>query len=154
MQTVPRKIQVNVTDQKLVLFRGAEVEAVFPVSTSRFGVGSEEGSYRTPLGRFRVAERIGSGEPEGRIFRSRLPVGQWEPGLAVDDDLILTRILWLEGLEEGNANTKDRFIYIHGTNQEELIGQPASWGCVRMRSADVRTLHDLVEEGVEVEILV
>jgi L,D-transpeptidase YbiS len=154
MQPIPRKIQVSVPNQQLRLLSGGEVEAVFPVSTSRFGTGSEEGSFRTPVGRFRIAERIGHGEPLGRIFQSREAVGQWEPDSVTAEDLILTRILWLEGLDEANANTKQRFIYIHGTNAEESIGQPASCGCVRMRNEDVATLFALVEEGMEVEILI
>ncbi len=127
--------------------------AAYPVSTSKFGLGTEPGSYKTPLGRFRVAERHGEGAPLGTIFKSRQPVGLWNPGDVTEDDYVLTRILWLEGLEEHNANTKDRYIYIHGTNQEEQIGQPASIGCVRMKNADVAALYDLVPEGVEVEIV-
>lgn len=154
MQPVPRKILVSIPDQQLRLLKGTAVEAAFPVSTSRFGIGNEEGSYRTPAGRFRVAERIGNGLPPGTIFRSRQVAGHWEPGADSAEDLVLTRILWLEGLDEANANTKQRFIYIHGTNHEESIGQPASCGCVRMRNADVAALFELVEEGTEVEIVV
>ena len=154
MQPIQRKIQVSVRDQQLRLLHGVEIEAVFPISTSRFGVGSEAGSYRTPLGTFRIAERIGDGAPEGTIFQSRVPSGQWEPGMITPEDLVLTRILWLDGLEEGNANTRDRYIYIHGTNDEDSIGKPASCGCVRMRNADVVALFDRVAEGTEVEIVV
>ena len=111
----------------------------YPVSTSRFGVGTEPGSLRTPPGTFRVAEKFGGGEPLGAVFKSRRPTG--ENGLgAADDDLVLTRILWLEGAEAANANTRERYIYIHGTNHESLIGEPASHGCVRMRNADVAEL--------------
>jgi len=153
MQPAQPKIQVSIPDQELRLLDGNRVVATYPVSTSKFGVGTEPGSYKTPAGRFRVAERHGDGAPEGTIFKSRQPVGLWNPGEPVDSDLVLTRILWLEGLEEANANTKDRFIYIHGTNQEGLIGQPASIGCVRMRNADVAELYEQVPEGAEVEIL-
>ncbi len=124
----------------------------YPVSTSRFGLGTEPGSFRTPLGRFRVGERFGDGAEHGAIFKNRLPTG--ENGLgATDDDLVLTRILWLEGDEEGNANTRERYIYIHGTNHEAAIGQPASHGCVRMRNADVAELYDLTAPGTVVTIL-
>jgi len=153
MQPPPRKIQVSLARQELKLLEGEEVVAAWPVSTSKFGPGTEPGSHKTPMGRFRVAERHGDGAPLGTIFKSRQPVGLWNSGDPAEVDHVLTRILWLEGLEEQNANTKDRYIYIHGTNQEELIGQPASIGCVRMRNADVAALYDLVPEGVEVEIV-
>ncbi len=153
MQPAPRKIEVSVSAQELRLLEGDQVVAAYPVSTSRYGTGCEEGSFRTPLGRFRVAERHGEGAPPGTIFKGRQPQGQWQACDAVDEDLVLTRILWLEGLEESNANTKERYIYIHGTNQEESVGQPASIGCVRMRNADVMALYDLAPEGTEVDIL-
>lgn len=145
---------MSIARQELQLTEGDRVIAVWPVSTSKFGPGTEPGSHRTPTGRFRVVERHGDGAPPGTIFKSRQPVGLWNPGEATDEDFVLTRILWLEGLEAHNANTKDRYIYIHGTNQEDLIGQPASIGCVRMRNADVAALYDLVPQGVEVEIFV
>lgn len=155
MQPSPRKIQVSISRQELQLLEGDQVVATFPVSTSKFGIGTEPGSYKTPLGRFRVAERHGEGAPWGTIFKSRQPVGFWKrEEAAEEEDHVLTRILWLDGLDEANANTKGRYIYIHGTNQEELIGQPASIGCVRMRNDDVMALFDLVPEGTEVEILV
>jgi lipoprotein-anchoring transpeptidase ErfK/SrfK len=153
MQPPPRKIQVSIARQELQLLEGDQIVAAYPVSTSKFGLGTEPGSNKTPLGRFRVAERHGDGAPLGTIFKSRQPVGLWNPGDVTDGDYVLTRILWLEGLEEQNANTKERYIYIHGTNQEELIGQPASIGCVRMKNADVAQLYDLVPEGAEVEIV-
>ena len=124
----------------------------YPVSTSRFGVGTEPGSLRTPPGVFRVGEKFGGGEPLGAVFKSRQPTG--ENGLgAADEDLVLTRILWLEGTNEANANTRERYIYIHGTNHEALVGQPASHGCVRMRNADVAELYDLVPAGAAVHIV-
>lgn len=89
--------------------------------------------------------------PVGTVFKSRRPVKITKKELAAED-VIMTRILWLDGLDPGNANTHDRFIYIHGTNHEELIGQPASHGCVRMRSADLVELFDRVEIGTPVEI--
>ena len=86
------------------------------------------------------------------IFKARVPVGEWSPAHKTDDDLILARILWLEGAEPRNANTKDRYIYIHGTNGEEKIGQLASHGCIRLRNADVVELYDLVDVGTTVWI--
>ncbi len=145
-------LRIDVPRQILVLTEAGGAKKTYPVSTSQFGLGPEPGSYRTPLGRFAVSEKVGHDAPLGSVFKSRLPTGEIAPA-GGDEDLILTRILWLEGLEEQNANTKDRYIYIHGTNQENLIGTPASHGCVRMRNADIAELFDLVPEGTVVEIL-
>ena len=133
------------------MIEGEVVTATWPVSTSRFGLGFEEGSFRTPTGRFRIAEKIGEGAPAGMIFRSRIATGKVaEQG--GDEDLVLTRILWIEGLDPQNANTRQRYIYIHGTNQENLIGTPASHGCIRLRNYDIIDLFDRVREGNHVEI--
>ena len=147
------QLRISVRDQTLeVRDDGANPVRRFPVSTSQYGLGSEPGSLRTPLGDFRVGEKIGDGQPLGAVFKSRVPTG--ELGLdAPEDDLILTRILWLEGLEPHNANTRARYIYIHGTNHEARIGQPASHGCVRMRNADIAELYDLIPPGVQVAIV-
>jgi lipoprotein-anchoring transpeptidase ErfK/SrfK len=127
------------------------VTATWLVSTSRFGLGFEEGSFRTPTGRFMIAEKIGEDAPAGMIFRSRLATGKVaEQG--GEEDLVLTRILWLEGLDPQNANTRQRYIYIHGTNQEHLIGTAASHGCIRLRNDDMIDLFDRVREGTHVEI--
>ena len=123
----------------------------YPVSTSRFGVGAEEGSMKTPTGRFRVAEKIGDEMPTDTVFQSRVPVRPGDP-LPPTEDFVMSRILWLDGLEEHNANTRDRFIYIHGTKHEDKIGIPDSHGCVRMRNADVAELFTLVDEGTHVLI--
>ena len=148
-----QRIEVSVKNQSLsVIGVDGREQAVFPVSTSKYGLGSEEGSHRTPLGRFAIDDMIGHDAPERTVFRSRKPVGRWQPEMVTADDLVLTRILWLTGLEESNANTRDRYIYIHGTNQEHLIGTPASHGCVRMLNADVVTLFDMVQPGTEVLI--
>jgi len=146
-----RRLIVDVPTQTLSVREGGETKAAFPISTSKFGLGTEPGSYRTPTGRFVIAEKIGDGAPEQTIFRSRQPVGQLEQ-LGGGEDLILTRILWLSGSDPENANTHDRYIYIHGTNQESAIGTPASHGCVRMKNADICRLFDWVEPGTPVEI--
>ena len=145
------KIQISVRDQSLTLRAGREKVAAYPVSTSRFGLGSKEGSFKTPTGKFRIAEKIGEGKALGTVFKSRRPVKPSKKMLR-DEDLVMTRILWLDGLEPRNANTHARYVYIHGTNHEEEIGTPASHGCVRMRNADVIELFDRVEEGTPVEI--
>jgi lipoprotein-anchoring transpeptidase ErfK/SrfK len=152
MQRPATRIEVSVPEQQLQLFIGGQLAATFPVSTSKFGLGSEMDSNCTPLGSFQIKEKIGGDQPVRTIFRSRLPEGNWEPDEVVEDDLVLSRILWLDGLEPENANTFDRYIYIHGTNQEELIGRPASHGCVRMRNADMVDIYELVEPGTPVFI--
>ena len=130
---------------------GGSLLASWPVSTSLFGMGHQEGSFRTPTGRFRIAERIGEGSPPWMIFKGRVPTGVLaQPG--GDDDHVLTRILWLEGIDPENVNTRERYIYIHGTNQEELIGTPASHGCIRLRNRAMLELFELAETGMLVEI--
>jgi len=144
-------LRVDVARQTLHLLSNGVAVKSWPVSTSKFGLGSEPGSFKTPLGRFRICEKIGGAAPAWSVFKSRLPTGE----IAVpggEEDAVLTRILWLEGLEESNRNTRERYVYIHGTNQEHLIGQPASHGCIRLRNRDVAELFSLVPEGTEVEI--
>jgi lipoprotein-anchoring transpeptidase ErfK/SrfK len=146
-------VVVDVAAQTLQVLEGRKVAAQFPVSTSKFGLGFEEGSYRTPTGKFRVAQRIGAGAPAWTIFRARKNTQRLAtPG--GDEDLVLTRILTLDGLEKRNANTLHRYVYIHGTNQEHLIGTPASHGCVRLRNEDMITLHNMVRTGTPVRILI
>ncbi len=151
MQRPHRIVKISVADQTLELPRLGHPPLRYPVSTSGYGIGSAEGSLKTPIGRFRIAEKIGAGVPPGTVFRGRVPTGE----IGTEDapeDLVQTRILWLEGLEPHNANTYSRYIYIHGTNHESLIGTPTSHGCVRMRNHDVAALFDFVEEGDEVWI--
>ena len=145
------KIEISVRKQRLTLRSGRKKLAEYPVSTSRFGLGSKAGSFKTPTGRFRIAEKIGGGLPIGTVFKSRRPIKATEK-LLREADLIMTRILWLDGLEPGNANTHSRYVYIHGTNHEEDIGSAASEGCVRMNNADVAALFELVAIGTPVEI--
>jgi len=151
MQSGRTKIDISIPDQRLIVRRGDETLRSYPVSTSRFGLGTEEGSMKTPTGRFRIAEKIGGAAPSGTIFQGRVPLKPGEP-LPPTEDLVISRILWLDGLEEHNANTRERFIYIHGTKHEDKIGSPASHGCIRMRNADVIDLFDLVDEDTPVVI--
>jgi L,D-transpeptidase YbiS len=146
-----KNIHISIRDQRLILMDGETPLRSYPVSTSRFGIGTEEDSMKTPTGRFRVAEKIGGGLPSDSIFQSRVPLKPGDP-LPPTDDLVMSRILWLDGLDEHNANTHDRFIYIHGTKHEDKIGNPASHGCVRMRNADVVELFDLIDEDTPVII--
>ena len=151
MQSARTKIDVSVYDQRLILTRDGEELRSYPISTSRFGIGTEEGSLKTPLGRFRIAEKIGDGAATGTIFKARVALGPDDPPPDTED-FITSRILWLDGLEEENANTRNRFIYIHGTKHEDEIGTPASHGCIRMRNADVIELFELVDETTQVVI--
>lgn len=152
-------IVVNPAEQKLYLVRRQEqleLVRVYPISTSRFGLGFQEGSNKTPTGTHQVSEKIGEGQPLGMIFRGRKPIKVakiiTEP-VDLEQDDVTTRILWLTGLEEGNRNSHQRFIYIHGTPEEGLLGRPASHGCIRMRNTDVVELFDLVSIGTLVEII-
>ena len=145
------RIEISVRKQLLTLRSGRKKLAEYPVSTSRFGLGTKEGSFKTPTGRFRVAEKIGEGMPIGTVFKSRRPIKPTKKLLRAAD-LVMTRILWLDGLERRNANTQARYVYIHGTNHEESIGIAASEGCVRMNNADVAELFELVTVDTPVEI--
>jgi len=150
-KTGMKSIHVSIRDQRLTLKENETPIRSYPVSTSRFGVGTEEGSMKTPTGRFCVAKKIGDEMPSGTIFQSRVALKPGDP-VPPTDDLVMSRILWLAGLDEQNANTGGRFIYIHGTKHEGKIGTPASCGCVRMRNADVIELFELVDEGTPVVI--
>jgi len=151
MQSSARKIRVSVSRQCLELFEDGKIVRTYPISTSAYGLGTEPGSLMTPPGRFIISEKFGDGAPHGMIFKSRLPIGEIGTE-GQPDDFVQTRILWLDGQEEHNANSHDRYIYIHGTNHESAIGQPASHGCVRMRNAEVVELYDMVDAGTEVVI--
>jgi lipoprotein-anchoring transpeptidase ErfK/SrfK len=146
------QIRIHIPSQTLDLLDDAgKVIRCYAISTSRFGIGTEPGSFKTPTGRFRVVEKIGDGALPGEIFVSRVPTGRFG-GEGDDHDHVQTRILWLEGLDADNTNTRDRYIYIHGTNSESRLGTPASFGCVRMNNLDVIDLYDRVAAGMSVEI--
>lgn len=147
MSPADPRIEVSIGTQRLRLFDGARLVREWPCSTSKFGIGFTEGSNKTPLGHFMVKEKHGTDARSGTIFNARQPVGLWEPGMDTTSDFVLTRIFWLHGLEPRNANTYLRYIYIHGTNDEQSIGRPASHGCVRLRNRDVIELFDLVTVG-------
>src|SRR4051794_24267468 len=146
-----KTIHVSVQDQLLTLKDNERLIRAYPVSTSRFGIGIEEGSLKTPTGRFRVAQKIGGEMPSGTIFVGRVPL-ESDEAPPPTEDLVMSRILWLDGLDEHNANTRERFIYIHGARHEDKIGEAASHGCVRMRNNDVIELFELVDEGTPVVI--
>ena len=145
-------IRVSVADQKMAVYRQGQEIARYDVSTSKFGLGSRPGTKATPLGEMEIAKKIGDGAPMGMKFKSRKPTGEIVAVNAPGRDPIVTRILWLKGLEAQNRNTYERYIYIHGTPEERKIGTPASYGCVRMRSRDVVQLFDTVGRGARVTI--
>jgi lipoprotein-anchoring transpeptidase ErfK/SrfK len=147
------RLVVSIPDQRMLVFDGGRPVAVYRVSTSKYGTGDREGSYATPTGRFRVRCKIGDGAPSGAVFHSRKPTGEVIAPDAPGRDPIVTRILWLDGLEPHNRNAFARDIYIHGTPQEALLGIPVSYGCIRMSSRDIIRLYDLVGNGTLVEII-
>ncbi|HEY2573165.1 MAG TPA: L,D-transpeptidase, partial [Verrucomicrobiaceae bacterium] len=138
------RLVVSVAQQRMALFDEGKPVAMFPVSTSKFCLSDNPGSYGTPLGRLEVAQKIGEGQPLGMKFKDRRPTGEIVPANAPGRDPIVTRILWLRGKEPWNAHSYDRDIYIHGTAEEHKLGKPASYGCVRMSSRDVAWLYDQI----------
>lgn len=159
---IESKIEVNISEQLLYLYcsyaNGNEEVKTYPVSTSKYGIGNQVGSNKTPLGRHRIEKKIGDGAPLGMIFKARQPIGRISEMNVEGDDIITTRIMWLKGLEPGKNSGRGidsyrRYIYIHGTAEEHKIGQIASHGCVRMYNIDVIDLFDSVSEGTEVDII-
>lgn len=159
-----RWLLVDVISQRLLLLHGMTAAGGWPVSTSAAGLDNRQDSAGTPPGLHRIGRKIGTNAELGTIFESRRSTGiLWrrnhpEKSEAPEGDLILTRILTLNGLEDGlnlgaGIDSRARYIYIHGTNHEEAIGLPESGGCVRMTNLDVVELFDQVEEGDPVVIL-
>ena len=140
-------------DQKLMVIDHGQRVAVYPVSTSKFGIGDRWGSMATPLGWLQVAQKIGDHAPTGAVFHKRRFTGEILPPNAPGRDPIVTRIIWLRGLERSNANAFNRCIYIHGTPEEKIIGKPASYGCVRMSSKDVAEVYAQIQIGALVRII-
>lgn len=147
MQLSRPRIEVIASSQTCNLWDGFKLVRQWPCSTSVYGLGSEFGSYKTPVGAFQIIEKYGDGCPWNAVFRSRGMVGLWSPDAPQGKDQILARILRLTGLDDSNKNSYERFIYMHGTNSEHLIGQPASHGCIRMRNLDIIELYDYVPVG-------
>jgi len=144
---------ISVRDQKLVLLRNGSKVAVYPVSTSKFGLGDAWGRMTTPLGFLAVEKKIGDNMPVGAVFHNRRLTGEVLQANAPGRDPITTRIIWLRGLEAQNAHAFQRCIYIHGTPEEKKIGRPASYGCIRMKSKDVAELYAQVPVGAVVQII-
>lgn len=131
-------------DNDSVLFRAV-------ISSGAAGIGFEEGSGRTPTGRFIICSKHGENAPLNTLFRARIPVGTW-PCPDAPQDAILARILCLDGLDAANANTRARYIYIHGTSDTARLGTPASHGCIRLSPQDITTLYPMVPLGTPVTI--
>ena len=146
-------IVISTRDQKLAILDRGNLLATYPVSTSKFGLGDRPGSRFTPLGQLQIAEKIGDNAPPGAVFKDRRRTGEIVLANSPGRDPIVTRILWLRGRESQNANAFGRDIYIHGTPEERLIGRPASYGCIRMRSTDVVQLYNIVGVGAAVTIV-
>ena len=154
-----RRLVVHSGKQIALLYENDRVIRRYRVSTAANGLGCGPGTNCTPHGKLTVAEKIGKGLQEGAILKDRKATGEvWSsdppnPWASSEEDLVLTRILWLDGLESHNANTLDRYIYLHGTNQEGLLGTPASHGCIRLSNKDILELFDLLQAGDEVEVV-
>jgi lipoprotein-anchoring transpeptidase ErfK/SrfK len=147
----PADVVVSVKDQKLAVYsRGGSVSKQYPVSTSKFGLGDKPGTYGTPLGLHEVVAKIGHGAPSGAVFKSRRPTGEVLKPDSPGRDPIVSRIMWLRGMEKANKNAYARCIYIHGTAEERNVGKPVSYGCIRMKSKDVIDLFNRLPIGSRV----
>ena len=154
-------IEVDISEQRLYLIENSLIKASYPISTSKYGEGSIENSFKTPLGKHSIKEMIGEEAEINTIFTSRINtkrsatiIDQFED---TDNDYVTSRIIWLDGEEEGfnkggNVDSFRRYIYIHGTHEEGLIGTKASHGCIRMFNYDVIELFKLVNIGTKVLI--
>jgi lipoprotein-anchoring transpeptidase ErfK/SrfK len=151
-QSVATQIVVSVPDQQLALIDRGKLIAKYPISTSKFGLGDGNGTYRTPLGVLFVSAKLGDHLPAGAVIKNRVPTGEIVNPNAPGRDAIVSRVIWLRGMEQQNRSARDRCIYIHGTPEERLIGRPASFGCIRMRSRDVISLYDYAHIGMHVVI--
>lgn len=152
---------MSITTSTLQFFTSGHVIKSYAISTSRKPPSNQKGSLGTPRGLHEITERIGGGQPIGMVFKGRVPLGRHfseMPENATDTNLITSRILWLGGLEDGinrggEVDTHDRYVYIHGTNHEDRIGEPLSAGCVLMRNLDIIELYDHVRVGDQVLIV-
>jgi len=146
-------IVISTRDQKLAVLDRGTLLTTYPVSTSKFGLGDYLRSSRTPLGQLEIAKKIGDNALLGAVFKDRIRTGEIVAPNSPGRDPIVTRILWLRGREAQNANAFGRYIYIHGTPEERVIGRPASYGCIRMRSSDIIQLYNIVGVGAAVTVV-
>jgi len=150
---VSNNVLISVRDQKMIIVKDGEPVKSYPVSTSKFGLGDKPGSMYTPLGTMRIARKIGEGAPSGAVFKSRRRTGEILRPNSPGRDPIVSRIIWLKGMEYKNRNAYRRYIYIHGTPEEWSIGSPASYGCIRMKSRHIIDLYRRVGVGAEVKVI-
>jgi lipoprotein-anchoring transpeptidase ErfK/SrfK len=146
------RLIISIRDQKLMLLENGGRVAIYPVSTSKYGVGDFRGRMTTPVGYLMVAKKIGDNAPVGAVFHNRRWTGEILQPNAPGRDPVTTRIIWLSGLEAQNAQAFPRCIYIHGTPEEQTIGRPASYGCIRMKASDIAVLYDQIQVGALVQI--
>ncbi|MDC0423128.1 L,D-transpeptidase [Methylophilaceae bacterium] len=155
------QIIISIKSQNLLLLINNKIKFTYKISTAKAGIGQIKGSYKTPLGHHIVRAKIGENNPIYSVYEGRRPTGDiWNKSLdekILKDDWILTRILWLSGKEIGlnrlgKFDSMQRFIYIHGTNEENLLGSPASHGCIRMANQDILALFKYIEVGTDVFI--
>lgn len=158
---MPSQIIIDTQQQTLFLYENAAVIKTYPISTAKQGLGEQKNSFQTPRGWHIIRAKIGQSQPINTIFKARRPTGQiYHPELAIKyphTDWILSRIIWLSGLEIGKnrlakCDTMQRYIYIHGTSDEDGIGKPISMGCIRMNNVDIIELFDFVSVGLSVFI--
>jgi len=161
MSLSSKEIHISISKQELYLFELGAITKTYKISSSKYGEGSELGSFKTPLGKHEVKKLIGHDEKIGMRFTGRIPSEIFPiystEKIYVADDVVQSRIIWLSGMEEGEnkgpgVDSFDRFIYIHGTPEEWLLGEKASKGCIRMSNTDVIELFDLLEGGETVLI--
>lgn len=145
-------IAISVPDQRMAVYKKGELIREYRVSTSKFALSDQPGSKGTPLGHMEIAKKFGGGLPPGAVLKDRKWTGEILPPDAPGRDPIVSRILWLRGLEPQNANAYNRYIYIHGTAEESRLGSAASYGCIRMASRDVVELFDIVGVGAGVDV--
>ena len=145
-------IVISAHDQKLAVVDNGKVKAKYDISTSKYGLGDTYGSYKTPEGTLWVCNKIGDNLPAGTVIKNRNATGEVVAPNAPGRDPIVSRVIWLRGLDGDSGNAYDRCIYIHGTPEEKLLGRAASYGCIRMRSKDVIALYNLVQIGTHVTI--
>lgn len=150
---VRNEVIVSVREQKLMLLQNGAKVTTYPVSTSKFGIGDNWGRMTTPIGAMAVAQKIGDRAPLGAVFHNRRYTGEILRPNAPGRDPIVTRIIWLRGLEASNSHAFARCIYIHGTAEERTIGKPASYGCIRMKSSDVTALYNQLPLGAIVQVV-
>jgi lipoprotein-anchoring transpeptidase ErfK/SrfK len=150
---VKNEVIVSVKQQRLMLLQNGAQVTTYPVSTSKFGVGDASGRMTTPLGAMAVAQKIGDHAPTGAVFHNRRFTGEIIRPNAPGRDPIITRIIWLRGLEASTSRAFSRCIYIHGTPEEKKIGRPASYGCIRMKSKDVTALYSQLPIGAVVQVV-